>query len=107
MSTLTGFVPSAWTRYYVSGWVMIYLMYLQFTFNALLLIYQLISSVRLSLYKFRFALWKRKHAKLAVPQSREDQLSEVSEYLRKYDDPNYLHKQALAKQKTQKLAMAG
>jgi hypothetical protein len=27
MCTLTDFVPSAWTRYYVSGWVMIYLMY--------------------------------------------------------------------------------
>ena len=54
MCTLTDFVPSAWTRYYVSGWVMIYMMYVQFSFNAMLLVYQLLTSIRINYYKLRF-----------------------------------------------------
>jgi hypothetical protein len=88
MCTLTDFVPSPRVRYNITGWLMIYIMQLQFTFNAILLLYQLVSSIRISFYKLRLARYKRKLAKLPrLNMEREDQLSEVSSYLRRYEDP--------------------
>lgn len=73
MCTLTDFVPSPWVRYNITGWLMIYIMYIQFTMNAILLVYQMLSSLRIAYFKARFAYYQRKFlAKYPNRGSRED-----------------------------------